>query len=152
MAAALSPTETARRILTECATWAIIGASPDPGRPAHFVPEFLKQRGYRIVPVNPRYAGEEILGEACYPTLADVPEGIDIEVVDLFRRSPDVPPHVDEAIERGARAVWMQAGIVHAAAARRAEEAGLFVVMDRCPKVDIPSLLGRDFRMEPHAA
>ena len=140
--------DTAHRILTSYATWAIVGCSPVEHKPAHFVPAFLQARGYRIIPVNPKFAGDEILGERCYASLADVPRADGVEVVDLFRRSHLVPPHVDEAIEIGAKAVWMQAGIVHEVAAQRARDAGLLVVMDRCPKVDIPSLLGREFRVD----
>ena len=144
--------DTARTILTEFATWAVVGASDDPARPGHYVPAFLQSRGYRIIPVNPEHAGREILGERCYATLDDVPTSEGIEVVELFRRSPFVPPHVDEAIAIGAKAVWMQVGVVHAEAARVAEDAGLLVVMDRCPKIDIPSLLGSGFRVDQPAA
>ena len=144
--------DTIRRILTTYRTWAVVGASPDRNRPAHFVPAFLQQRGYRIIPVNPHYAGDEILGETCYATLLDVPADEGIEVVDLFRRAPFVPPHVDEAIQVGAKAVWMQAGIVNDAAARTAEAAGLDVVMDACPKIEIPMLLGNEFRAPGAAA
>ena len=140
-----SPRDTARDILTSYSTWAVVGCSPDPGKPANFVPAFLQSRGYRVIPVNPLYAGDTILGERCYETLGDVPPDAHIEVVELFRRSPLVPPHVEEAIAVGAKAVWMQVGITHEGAAARAREAGLQVVMNRCPKVDIPTLLGNDF-------
>lgn len=140
-----------RRILTTYRTWAVVGSSPDPRKPAHFVPAFLQQRGYRIVPVNPEHAGEEILGERCYATLLDVPESIGVEVVDLFRRAHLVPPHVDEAVKIGARAIWMQAGIVNDEAARVARDAGLDVVMDACPKTEIP-MLGSSFRAPGAAA
>lgn len=136
----MSSQDTARRILTSYTTWAIVGASPDQHRPAHFVPEYLQTRGYRVIPVNPNHAGESILGEHCYATLADIPEEAGVEVVDLFRRPHLVPAHVDEAIACGARAVWMQVGIVNHDAALAAERAGLEVVMDRCPKIEIPRL------------
>ena len=148
----MSTSDTIRRILTTRRTWAVVGASPDRMRPAHFVPAYLQQRGYRIIPVNPQYAGEEILGETCVARLADIPSWETIDVVDLFRRSPQVPPHVDEAIEAGAKAIWMQVGIVHEGAAQIARAAGLDVVMDRCPKIEIPSLLGAAFRFGSVAA
>jgi predicted CoA-binding protein len=144
--------DTIRRILTTYRTWAIVGASPDHARPAHFVPSFLQQRGYRIIPVNPNHAGDTILGERCYATLLDVPADEGIEVVDLFRRAPSIPPHVDEAIRIGAKAIWMQAGIVNDDAAATAEAAGLDVVMDACPKIEIPMLLGNSFRAPGAAA
>jgi predicted CoA-binding protein len=144
--------ELIRTILTTHRTWAVVGASPDPSRPAHFVPKYLQQRGYRIVPVNPEYAGEELFGERCYPTLLDVPDDVAIDVVDLFRRSHLVGPHVDEAIAVRAKAVWMQVGIVNEEAAARARDAGIAVVMDRCPKVEIPTLLGYSFRLGDAAA
>ena len=140
-----------RELLTTCSTWAVVGASPDPSRPAHFVPSYMQARGFRIIPVNPSYAGDEILGERCYATLADVPEDVGVEVVDLFRRSHLVGPHIDEAIAVGARGVWMQVGIVNHEAALAAERAGLLVVMDRCPKMEIP-MLGNSFRAPGRAA
>lgn len=115
-------------ILRKYRTIAVVGLSSNPARPSHGVAAYLKAHGYRIIPVNPRES--EVLGERAYPDLRSVPEPI--EVVDVFRRSEDVPPIVEEAIEVGAKAVWMQTGIVNAEAARRAWEAGLEVVMDRC--------------------
>lgn len=144
--------DTIRKILTTYRNWAVVGASPDRSRPAHFVPAYLQARGYRIIPVNPQYAGEKILDERCYPTLAEVPEVAEIEVVELFRRAHLVPPHVDEAIAIGAKAIWMQAGIVNEEAAAAARAAGLDVVMDACPKIEIPSLLGNSFRLPEAAA
>jgi predicted CoA-binding protein len=96
----------------------------------------MKSRGYHVVPVNPDV--DEVIGERCYPTLADVPE--QVEVVDIFRRSEEAGRHVDEAIEIGARAVWMQLGVIDPAAAERARAAGLEVVMDRCPAIEMPRL------------
>ncbi len=117
-----------RRILQEFKTIAVVGLSPKTDRPSYRVASYLKSKGYRIIPVNPNVP--EILGEKCYPNLSSIPEKV--EVVDIFRRSEDVPPVVDEAIRIGAKAIWMQEGIVNEDAARRAEEAGLLVVMDRC--------------------
>ena len=107
---------------------AVVGLSSDPFRPSHGVAEYLQDAGYRIIPVNPNET--EVLGEKSYARLEDVPENIDI--VDIFRRSEYVPEIVESAIRVGARAVWMQEGVVHEAAASRAREAGLTVVMDRC--------------------
>ena len=119
----------------------MVGCSPDPGRDSHGIAVLLQRRGVRIVPVNPNC--DEVLGERCYQALADVPRDVGIEVVDLFRRSEHAGRHVDEAIAIGARAVWMQLGVVDHAAARRAREAGLQVVMDRCPAIELPRLLSR---------
>jgi predicted CoA-binding protein len=115
----------------------VVGCSPDPSRDSHDVARFLMARGYRVIPVNP--AVSEVLGRRCHPSLADIPE--QVEVVDIFRRSESAGAHVDEAIEIGAKAVWMQLGVVDEAAAERARAAGLEVVMDRCPKIDLPRLL-----------
>lgn len=124
------------RVLRQYRRWAVVGCSPDPRRDSHDVAAFLLSRGYQIVPVNP--ACDEILGEPCYPSLAAIPGPVD--VVDIFRRSELAGVHVDEAVDIGARAVWMQLGVIDEAAARRAERAGLEVVMDRCPKIELPRL------------
>ena len=116
------------RILRESKTIAVVGLSAEPTRPSHSVARYLQAQGYRIIPVNPMV--EEVLGEKSYPDLASVPEAVD--VVEIFRRPEHVPAIVDAAIAKGARAVWMQEGIVHQEAAARAREAGLMVVMDRC--------------------
>lgn len=127
---------TVRRILSTGRTWAVVGCSPDPYRASNDVASFLIQRGYDVIPVHP---GEtEILGRPCYPDLASIPDDVQVDVVDLFRRSDQVAPHVDEAIAVGARAVWMQLGVVDVEAAERARSAGLDVVMDRCPKIELP--------------
>ncbi|GBD84515.1 hypothetical protein BMS3Abin02_00908 [bacterium BMS3Abin02] len=131
--------DTARRILSTYRTWAVVGCSPRPTRASHDVAAFLQQRGYRIIPINP--AADEILGETAYPDLVSVPDPI--EVVDIFRRSDRAGRHVDEAIAIGAKAVWMQLGVIDEAAAERAKNAGLDVVMDRCPKIEYPRLLAR---------
>jgi predicted CoA-binding protein len=98
----------------------------------------LKQRGFTIVPVNPRET--EILGEACYPSVTEIPEDIAIDVVDVFRRSEAAGVHVDEAIARGAVGVWLQLGVIDREAEKRARRAGLRVVMDRCPAIELPRL------------
>ena len=116
------------KILNTYRTVAVVGLSPKPDRPSNHVAKYLKEQGYRIIPVN-TYGGE-ILGETCYPDLSSIPEPVD--VVDIFRRSEAVPPVVEEAIKIGAKAVWMQEGVINEEAAARAEEAGLLVVMDRC--------------------
>lgn len=116
------------KILRESRTIAVVGLSPKPDRPSYGVASYLQSQGYRIIPVNP--TTNQVLGERSYPDLKSVPEKID--VVDIFRRSEDVPPVVDEAIQVGARVIWMQEGVVNEAAAAKAREAGLAVVMDRC--------------------
>ena len=117
-------------------TWAVVGASPDPLRDSNGVAGALQRWGYRVIPVNP--AVEALLGERCYASLGDIPSDEGVEVVDIFRRSEDAGRHVDEAIEIGAKAVWLQLGVIDEAAARRAADAGLLVVMDRCPKIEYP--------------
>lgn len=115
-------------ILNSSRVVAVVGLSPNPDRPSHGVASYLKKQGYRIIPVNPQ--AREILGEVCYPDLASIPEPVD--VVDIFRRSEEVPAIVEEAIKIGAKAIWMQEGVINKEAAVRAKEAGLLVVMDRC--------------------
>ena len=116
------------QILKAGRTVAVVGLSSRTDRPSHRIPAYLQEQGYRIIPVNPTLS--EALGERAYPSLSEVPEAVDI--VQIFRRSEDVPPVVDEAIAIGAKVVWMQAGIVNEDAARKAGEAGLQVVMDTC--------------------
>jgi predicted CoA-binding protein len=128
--------EVIRSVLETRRTWAVVGCSPDPTRDSHRIARMLHSRGYRVIPVNPTCSS--ILDSTCYPTLADVPEPVD--VVDIFRRSSEAGAHVDEAIEIGASAVWMQLGVVDSAAAERARAAGLDVVMDRCPAIELPRL------------
>jgi uncharacterized protein len=119
-------------IIKGARTIAVVGLSANPDRPSHDVASYLKRAGFTIIPVNPLLT--EALGEKCYPSLRDVPVSIDI--VDCFRKSEDIPPIVEEAIAAGAKCVWMQSGIVNEAAAKRARDAGLSVVMDRCLKVE----------------
>ena len=123
-----------RRILKEVRTIAMVGASPDWNRPSYFAMKYLQIKGYRVIPVNPKAAGQEILGEKVYASLREVPDKIDM--VDIFRASAAVPPIVEDAVAIGARFVWMQIGVRNDEAARRAEAAGLTVVMDRCPKIE----------------
>ncbi len=120
--------ETIKRILDECRTVAVVGLSSNPMRPSHGVASYIQRQGDRMIPVNPNE--REVLGEKSYATLADVPEKIDL--VDVFRRSEDAGAVVDEAINVGAKAVWLQEGVVDREAAKRAADAGLLVVMDRC--------------------
>ncbi|MBI4644453.1 MAG: CoA-binding protein [Deltaproteobacteria bacterium] len=111
---------------------AVVGLSTDPGRPSYRVAEYLQQHGFRIIPVNP--GCQEILGEKCYPSLRDIP--FPIEVVDIFRKVEAIPAIVEEAIQVGAKAVWMQLDLVEPESAQKARDAGLQVVMDRCLKVE----------------
>lgn len=138
MPAATPETDEIRHVLEDLQTWAVVGCSADPWRDSHGVAQFLQQRGKTIIPVNP--SEEEILGERVYPDLASVPAETAIEVVDIFRRSDQAGGHVDEAIAIGAKAVWLQLGVIDEAAARRARDAGLIVIMDRCPKIEWPRL------------
>jgi predicted CoA-binding protein len=122
-------------LLTEARTIALLGASDNPGRASYGVMKFLQQQGYRVIPVNPRITGEHVHGEFVWRELAQIGEPIDI--VDIFRNSEDAAAAVDEAIAAGAKAVWMQLGVINEEAAAKAEAAGLKVVMDRCPKIEI---------------
>ena len=115
-------------ILNSSRVVAVVGLSPKPDRPSYRVANYLKEQGYKIIPVNP--SAREILGEACYPDLISILEPVD--VVDIFRRSEDVPGIVEEAIKIGAKAVWMQEEVINEEAAERARDAGLAVVMDKC--------------------
>ncbi|KZE14980.1 MULTISPECIES: CoA-binding protein [Sphingomonas] len=127
-----------RTLLTEARTIALVGASDRPDRASYGVMAYLQQRGYRVIPVNPQITGEHLHGEFVFRDLDQIGESIDI--VDIFRNSAAAGEAVDAAIAAGAKAVWMQLGVVNAEAAARAEAAGLQVVMDRCPKIEIPRL------------
>ncbi len=114
--------------LREAKTIAVVGMSPRPDRPSHYVAKYLMEQGYKVIPVNP--AVDEVLGIKSYPDIVSIPE--DIDMVDIFRRSSQVPPVVDDAIAAGARFIWMQDGVVHEGAAAKARAAGMSVVMDNC--------------------
>ena len=114
--------------LRESKTIAVVGMSPRPDRPSHYVAKYLMEQGYRIFPVNP--VVDEVLGLKCYPDIVSIPD--DIDMVDIFRRSSQVPPVVDDAIAAGARFIWMQDGVIHEGAAAKARTAGMSVVMDNC--------------------
>ena len=114
--------------LTDSKTIAVVGLSPRPERPSHYVAKYLQEQGYRVIPVNPQL--DNVLGEKCYPDLKSIPEPVDM--VDVFRRSSLVGPIVDDAIEIGAKYVWMQDGVADESAAERARAAGISVVMDNC--------------------
>ena len=126
-----------RDILTSVKSIALVGWSPKPDRPSHRVAAFLAARGYRVIPVNPGQAGQKALGEVVVASLA---EAGPVDMVDIFRRSEEAGAVVDEAIATGAKVVWMQLGVIDEAAAARARAAGLQVVMDRCPAIEIPRL------------
>ena len=128
MAHANPPDPELTRLLTEATTIAMVGASSNPEKASYGIMQKLQKAGYRVIPVNPREA--EILGERSYPSLIDIPERIDI--VDVFRRPEDAPSIADDAVTIGARALWLQAGIVSEDAAARAQAGGLIVVMDKC--------------------
>jgi hypothetical protein len=132
------PEASIRRVLADARTIALVGASERPERDSHHVMAFLQQRGYRVIPVNPACAGREILGERVRASLREIGEPVDL--VDVFRRSEAAGEVVDEAIAIGARAVWLQLGVIDEAAAARARRAGLDVVMDRCPAIEMPRL------------
>lgn len=133
--------ESIRGILKRTRTIAIVGWSPKPDRPSHRVADFLVRQGYRVIPVNPGHAGKDALGHKVRESLAEVlREDGPVDLVDIFRRSSAAGAVVDEAIAIGARAVWMQLGVIDRAAAERARAAGLDVVMDRCTAIEIPRL------------
>ena len=130
------------RLLQTYRTIAMVGLSADPMRPSHFAAIYMQSEGYNIIPVNPRLAGQEILGQTVYGSLLDIPKDRNVQIVDVFRKSEDVPAILDEAIEIGAPVFWMQLGIVNAAAAARARAAGMDVVMNRCVKIEHARFFG----------
>src|SRR6478752_5276622 len=129
-----------RAILQRVRVIAMVGASAHWNRPSYFVMKYLQGKGYRVIPVNPGIAGKPLLGEMAYASLRDIPHKVDM--VDVFRRSEDAPPIVEDAIAIGAKVVWMQLGIRNDAAAKTAEAAGLEVIMNRCPKIEFGRLGG----------
>ncbi len=131
---------TLRRILKSCHTVAVVGLSAEWHRPSFFVAKYLQQHGYRVIPVNPRYAGGEILGEKVHASLDDITEPVDL--VDVFRRSEDVGPIAQQAIRMGARCLWQQIGVANAEADAAARAAGLDGVMNRCTKIEHARLFG----------
>ncbi|MBS3918417.1 MAG: CoA-binding protein [Deltaproteobacteria bacterium] len=131
--------EELKQILKSSKTVAVVGISPKEDRPSYGVAAYLQSNGYRIIPVRPD--GNTILGEKIYRTLMEIPKEIEIDVVDIFRKSEEVPPTVEEAIRRRAKIVWMQEGVIHQKAGEEAERAGLKVVMDRCIKKEHQRLL-----------
>lgn len=129
-----------RRILKQCRTIAVVGLSAEWHRPSYFAAKYMQQHGYRIIPVNPRYAGGEVLGERCVASLAEINGPVDM--VDVFRRSEDVGPIADAAIAIGAKCLWQQIGVKNLDAVARARAAGLDVVMDRCVKIEHGRIFG----------
>ena len=129
-----------RRILRETDTVAMVGASTNWNRPSYFAMKYMQEKGYRVIPVNPRAEGETLLGETVVASLKDI--DVPVDMVDIFQRSDRAPPIVDEAIEIGAKVVWMQLTVRHDEAAKKAEDAGLTVIMDRCPKIEFGRLSG----------
>ncbi len=130
--------QTLQRILIDYRKVAIVGLSADWSRPSNFAAKYLIDHGYDVIPVNPKY--DEILGQKCYPDLKSIP--FQVDVVDLFQRADRVAPFVDQAIEIGAKVIWMQLGVVNEEVAAKAREAGLEVVMDRCMKIEYARLFG----------
>lgn len=129
-----------RDVLRRVKTIAMVGASPNWNRPSYFAMKYLQSKGYRVIPVNPAAAGQEILGEKVYASLKDIPDKVDM--VDIFRNSDAAGPITDDAIAIGVPVVWMQLGVRNDEAAARAEAAGIDVVMNRCPKIEYGRLHG----------
>lgn len=129
-----------RQILRNVRTIAVVGASANWNRPSYFVTKYLQEKGYRVIPVNPGLAGQQLLGETVYADLASIPEPVDM--VDIFRNSAAAGPIADQAVAIGAKVVWMQLSVRNDEAAAKAEAKGIKVVMDRCPKIEFGRLSG----------
>ena len=127
-------------VLNDAKTVAMVGASPNWNRPSYFAMKYMQQKGFRVIPVNPSVAGQEILGETVMASLNEIDESVDM--VDIFRNSEAAGPITDDAIKAGAKIIWMQLGVQNDDAAKRAEDAGLRVVMNRCPKIEYARLYG----------
>ena len=132
--------EPIRKVLTTSRNIALVGASAKSVRPSNYVMKFLLDNGYNVIPVNPGLEGKELHGKIVYGSLSSIPKDTPIDMVDIFRNSEAVPPIVDEAISIGAKSIWMQSGVINEAAAKVAKKAGLEVVMDTCPKIEMPNL------------
>lgn len=137
--------EATKALLEHTRTIALVGASPKPERPSNGVMKFLLSRGYHVIPVNPGQVGSQIHGQRVVASLGDISEPVDM--VDIFRNSEDAGGVIDEAIVIGAKSVWMQLGVINVSGATRAREAGLDVVMNRCPAIEIPRLFAPDWKV-----
>ena len=131
---------TLRRILRSCRTIAVVGLSAEWHRPSNFAANYMRQHGYKVIPVNPRYAGTEVLGEQCHASLLDIIETVDM--VDVFRPTAAVLPFAEDAVKIGARCLWQQLGVMNLEADRLARDAGMDSVMDRCVKIEHARLFG----------
>ncbi|KAG7366883.1 CoA-binding domain containing protein [Nitzschia inconspicua] len=140
MISALQSEATIRKILTNSKTIALVGASAKPERPSNYVMKFLLDHNYDVIPINPGLEGQVLYGKTVFASLSSIPKSVQVDMVDIFRNSAQVPPIVDEAIEIGAKYIWMQVGVTNIEAAEKARKAGLEVVQDACPKVQIPVL------------
>ena len=136
--------QTIRQILQSVRVVAVVGLSPNPDRPSNGVARFLQRKGKRVIPVNPGQAGGTLLGESAFADLASIPDAASVDMVDIFRQSDAVPAIVDQALAHlpNLRVIWMQLGVVHEGAAATARAAGVTVVMNRCPAIEWPRLIG----------
>jgi uncharacterized protein len=139
-AACMNDIQTLRLILRESRTIAVVGLSANWFRPSYFAAKYMMDHGYKVIPVNPQY--DEVLGQKCYKNLRDIPKSAAVDMVDCFRKSEEVLPLVDDAVAIGAKVLWMQIGVVNEAAAEKARQGGLAVVMDRCVKIEHGRLFG----------
>ena len=130
--------EAIAQLLLQAKRIALVGASAKPERPSHRVMQFLLDEGYEVIPINPGLAGQQLLGQTVYASLADLPRSVDM--VDIFRDAASLPEVTQEVVDAGIPAIWTQLGVVHSEAERTAEDAGLQLVVDRCPAIEIPRL------------